>query len=221
MEQVNKKLFLWISLLAFLGGGMNAFAILQFSLTASHMTGSVTRISTDLAYYDIPHLKIMIELVFSFFAGAIVSGIIIGSGRDFELRKRYGDTFIFIGILLKILEIYLYTEILFVYILAFSLGLQNGLFIRYKGMIIRTTHMTGTITDLGVVIGHYLRGNREITWKIKYYAMNISSFIMGGILVGVGLKYLGRNTLNWMSVAYIFSGIYYFLLRDRYYKIKK
>ena len=85
----------------------------------------------------------------------------------------------------------------------------------------RTTHMTGTVTDLGVVIGHYLRGNREITWKIKYYAMNISSFIMGGILVGVGLKYLGRNTLNWMSVAYIFNSIYYFLLRDRYYKIEK
>lgn len=221
MEQINNKLFLWISLLAFLGGGMNAFAILEFSLTASHITGSVTRISTDLVYYNIPHLKIMLGLVVAFFTGAIVSGIIIGSGRDFELRKRYGDTFIFIGVLLKLLDIYLYTEVLFVFILAFSLGLQNGLFIRYRGMVIRTTHMTGTVTDLGVVIGHYLRGNREITWKMKYYAMNILSFITGGLLVGLGLKYLGRGIINYMSIAYILSGAYYFLLRDRYYKMKR
>lgn len=221
MEQINKKLFLWISLLAFLGGGMNAFAILQFSLTASHITGTVTRISTDLAYYNISHLKIMIGLVVAFFVGAIVSGIIIGSGRDFELKKRYGDTLIFIGVLLKILDIYLYTEVLCVFILAFSLGLQNGLFIRYKGLVIRTTHVTGTVTDLGVVIGHYLRGSREIGWKMKYYTMNILSFIIGGLLVGLGLKYLGRTVLNYMSLAYILSGAYYFLLRDRYYKIKR
>ncbi|MGL4358622.1 YoaK family protein [Cetobacterium sp.] len=221
MEQINKKLFLWISLLALLGGGMNAFAILQFSLTVSHITGSVTRISTDLAYSNIPHLKIMLGLVVSFFSGAIVSGIMIGSGRDFELKKRYGDTFIFIGILLKIIDIYLYDKIIFAFVLAFSLGLQNGLFIRYKGMVIRTTHMSGTVTDLGVVIGHYLRGNREIMWKMKYYAINILSFITGGLLVGLGLKYLGRNVLNYMSLAYVLSGIYYFLLRDRYYKTKR
>ncbi|MGL4633520.1 MAG: DUF1275 family protein, partial [Cetobacterium sp.] len=119
------------------------------------------------------------------------------------------------------LDIYLDTEVLFVFILAFSLGLQNGLFIRYRGMVIRTTHMTGTVTDLGVVIGHYLRGNREITWKMKYYAMNILSFISGGLLVGLGLKYLGRGILNYMSIAYILSGAYYFLLRDRYYKMKR
>ncbi|MGL4653145.1 YoaK family protein [Cetobacterium sp.] len=221
MEIINKKLFLWISLLALLGGGMNAFAILQFSLTASHITGSVTRISTDLAYSNIPQLKIMLGLVSSFFSGAIVSGIMIGSGRDFEFRKRYGDTFIFIGILLKVIDIYFYNKMIFVFILAFSLGLQNGLFIRYKGMVIRTTHMTGTVTDLGVVIGHYLRGNREIVWKMKYYAINILSFITGGLLVGLGLKYCGRNVLNYMSLAYILSGIYYFLLRDRYYKTKR
>lgn len=221
MEQVDKKLFLWISLLALLGGGMNTFALLQFSLAASHITGNVTKISTDLVDFNIPHLKIMIGLVISFFTGAIVSGVIVGTGRDFELRKRYGDTFIFIGILLKILDIYLYTEVLFIFILTFALGLQNGLFIRYRGLVIRTTHMTGTVTDLGVVIGHYLRGNREGTWKMKYYAMNIFSFVAGGVLVGFGLKYLGRGILNYMSIAYILSGVYYFLLRDRYYKIRR
>lgn len=221
MEKINDKLFLWISSLALLGGGMNAFAILQFALTASHITGSITRISTDLIYNNMLHLEIMLSLVCSFFLGAIVSGIIIGSGRDFELRKRYGDTFIFIGVLLKFIDYYIYGKLIFVFVLAFALGIQNGLFIRYKGMVIRTTHMTGTVTDLGVVIGHYLRGNKDITWKIKYYAINILSFIIGGLIVALGFKYLGRGIINYISISYIFSGIYYFLLRYKYYKMKK
>ncbi|MGL5356172.1 MAG: YoaK family protein [Cetobacterium sp.] len=221
MEKINNKLFLWISLLALLGGGMNAYAIIEFSLTASHITGSITRISTDLAYYNIPDLKIMLGLVGSFFIGAIISGITIGSGRDFEFRKRYGDTFIFIGIVLKVVHLYLSHKMIFVFVLAFCLGLQNGLFIRYKGMVIRTTHMTGTVTDLGVVIGHYLRGDREIIWKMKYYSVNIISFITGGLLTGLGLKYLGKDVLDYLCSAYILIGIYYFLLRDKYYKIKK
>ncbi|MBC2851968.1 DUF1275 domain-containing protein [Cetobacterium sp. 8H] len=221
MEKINDNLFLWISSLSLLGGGMNAFAILQFALTASHITGSITRISTDLIYNDMAHFEIMLGLVCSFFFGAIISGIIVGSGRDFELRKRYGDTFIFIGVLLKLIDHYIYGKLMFVYILAFALGVQNGLFIRYKGMVIRTTHMTGTVTDLGVVIGHYLKGNREITWKIKYYAMNILSFITGGLTVALGFKHLGREILDYMSIAYIVSGIYYFLLRYKYYKMKR
>ncbi|MGL5901702.1 MAG: DUF1275 family protein, partial [Cetobacterium sp.] len=133
MEKINKKLFLWISLLALLGGGMNAYAILQFSLTASHITGSVTRISTDLVYNNISHLKIVLGLVGSFLIGAVVSGVMTGTGRDLEFRKRYGDTFIFIGIILKLAHLYLGNELIFVFILAWTLGLQNGLFIRYKG----------------------------------------------------------------------------------------
>ncbi|MGL4999886.1 MAG: YoaK family protein [Cetobacterium sp.] len=221
MDKINNRLFLWISLLALLGGGMNAYAILKFSLTASHITGSVTKISTDLAYYNIPHLKIMLGLVSSFFIGAITSGVLIGEGRDFEFRKRYGDTFIFIGILLKVSEIYLRENLIFVFVLAFSLGLQNGLFIRYKGMVIRTTHMTGTVTDLGVVIGHFLRGDKDEGLKIKHYTVNIISFISGGLFVGLGLKYLGENVLNYMSIGYILTGSAYFLLRNQYYKIKK
>ena len=220
MEKINKKLFFWIGALALLGGGMNVFALLQFSIAVSHTTGNITRMSIDLSNNNFPHLFLMIKVVGSFLIGAVVSGIIIGSGRDFELKKRYGDTFIFIGILLKVLDLYLLNTNLFIYVLAVSLGLQNGLFIRYRGILIRTTHMTGTITDLGVIIGHYLRGNKEVGWKIKYYAMNIISFIFGGLCIGICIKYLGKNAINVLSGAYIVVGLYYFLLRDRYYRIK-
>lgn len=220
MEKINDKLFCWISLLAFLGDGMNAFAILDFSLTVSHITGSITKISTYILDGDLERLFILLEIVSSFLLGAVLSGIIIGGGREFELKKRYGDTFILIGVLLKIMEIYFYGEIIFICAIAMFLGLQNGLFIRYKGMVIRTTHMTGTITDLGVVIGHYLKGHREITWKMRYYIINILSFFLGGLIIGYGFKVLGRGVFSYLSLAYIGSGIYYFFLRFKYYKTR-
>lgn len=220
MERINDKLFWWISSLAFLGGGMNAFAILEFSLTASHITGSVTKISTDIIAGNTVHLMKMLALILSFFLGAMTSGLLIGGTREFQLKKRYGDTFIIIGIVLKMLESYVYGKLFFVYSIAFLLGLQNGLFIIYKGMVIRTTHVTGTVTDLGVAIGRYIKGQKEVVWKVKYYAINILSFVLGGFVIGFGFKVLGREIFNYVSTAYIVSGGFYFFLRFKYYKSK-
>lgn len=221
MKKVDRKLFCWVSSLAFLGGALNAYAIFQFSLTASHVTGSLTKIFMDLGKFDFSDLKPLAFIVCSFFFGSILSGAIVGMGRDFELRKRYGDTIIFIGIFLKLIEILLYNRGELVYFISFFLGLQNGLFIRYKGIVIRTTHMTGTVTDLGVVIGHCLRGSFETKWKLKYYFSNILSFCVGAFIVSFLFIPLGRGIFNFLSIAYILSGIYYFLIRHRYYKLKK
>lgn len=221
MEKINGNLFFWVSSLAFLGGAMNTFAILEFSITASHITGSLSRISAGIVSNNGLQFEVVFVLIISFFLGAVTSGMIIGSGRAFELKKRYGDTFIFIGISLLFLDYFIINKMYFVGILAYVLGVQNGLFISYKGMVTRTTHMTGTVTDLGVVIGNYLRGNREMSWKIKYYSITLTSFIVGGLMTGIGFKFLGRNILNLISILYIISGVYYFVLRHRYYKFKK
>lgn len=221
MKKVDQKLFVWISSLAFLAGGLNAYTILKFSLTTSHVTGNITKLSMNIAKNDFHNFFSLAGLVFSFFIGSIVSGIIIGNGRDFELRKRYGDVFIFIGIFLKLIEVFLYNNVFFIFFIAFALGIQNGLFIRYKGIVIRTTHMTGTITDLGVVIGHYLRRSYETKWKIKHYFSNISSFLLGAFVTTLLYSSLGRHIFNFLSLAYIFNGLYYFRLRHRYYRLMK
>lgn len=221
MERVDKKLFLWITFLAFLGGAMNSYAIMKYGLTVGHVTGNLTKVSMELAEKQYETFKLMFPLVSSFFMGTIISGIIVGMGQDFELKKRYGDTFIVVGIILKILEMTIFDTGIFIYCIAFCLGLQNGLFIRYRGMVIRTTHMTGTVTDLGVAIGHYIRGEKAIGWKTKYYFINILAFAVGAFLIAKYF-YLGeRATLNILSLLYLINGIYYFLLRGHYFKLKR
>ena len=41
------------------------------------------------------------------------------------------------------------------------IGVENGLFVSYKGVVVRTSHITGSLTDAGVYIGHYLKGKKR------------------------------------------------------------
>ncbi len=219
MKRVDNKLFLWIAMLSFLAGATNCYSIIKFSFTIGHITGTLSKISTGFNIYDYVYLKKLLILLFFFFLGAVVSGLITESGREFELRKRYGDTLFLIGFLIKVIDVYKQSELISASILTFLLGMQNGLFIRYKGMVMRTTHMSGIVTDLGVAIGYCMRGNFEIAWKIKYYIYIILSFTSGGLITALVLRN-EIDILNLLFFAYIFSGFYYFWLRRCYYKMK-
>lgn len=48
--------------------------------------------------------------------------------------------------------------IYYVWACALACGLQNALTSKYSGNVIRTTHLTGATTDLGIAFGHILRG---------------------------------------------------------------
>ena len=86
--------------------------------------------------------------------------------------------------------------------------------VSFKGVVVRMTHMSGNITDLGVYIGYKLRGNKNekfITGLIPMVA--IMSFTIGGI-VGILLYELIHNIVFFiMSGVYIVLGVIYFVLR--------
>ena len=72
---------------------------------------------------------------------------------------------------------------------AAALGLQNGLSSSIRGVTIRTTHFTGTITDLGLMLGRSRRHGIE-KWKVAVLTMTLLLFIVGGaagLLLGARL----------------------------------
>jgi uncharacterized membrane protein YoaK (UPF0700 family) len=88
-----------------------------------------------------------------------------------------------------------------VLVLAFTMGLQNAVMSKISASQIRTTHMTGVITDMGIELGKlfywnhaarppelHVRANRI---KLRLYAMLLGAFMMGGIVGAAGFKYLG------------------------------
>jgi uncharacterized membrane protein YoaK (UPF0700 family) len=55
--------------------------------------------------------------------------------------------------------------------LAMACGMQNAMTTRYSGAVVRTTHLTGMFTDMGLLIGHMLRSDRDFQdmWKFSLF----------------------------------------------------
>jgi len=65
----------------------------------------------------------------------------------------------------------------------------------YSGAVVRTTHLSGMFTDLGILIGHFLRGLRVDKRKVLLYLIIILGFLGGGTTGAVAFQSLGYSTL--------------------------
>lgn len=210
----KKTLLIWMCVLTSLAGAINAISILGYGgTTVSHLTGLVSKAAIGLSNGSFKDFWEVSRVILAFLIGAIISGFVTGE-RAFYLNKRYGYIILSIG-LLVIIPYFLpvkYSVLLF----AFIMGLQNGMVVSFKGVVVRMTHMSGNITDLGVFIGYKLRGNKNekpITGLIPFVA--IVSFIIGGVL-GVLLFGLIHNFVFFtFSGIYIILSILYFILRHK------
>lgn len=214
MKVQDRGLLLLSTFLASLSGFMNALGILIFSIPVSHFTGNVTKSSIAFMHGDYyTFLNIFLGIVF-FLLGNIISGYILGE-KEFSPNKRYGIMLIFIGIILLFDYNFIEVDSVFVKILSFLCGLQNGLFITYKGMTVRMTHITGGLTDMGVLIGNYLNKRHNEVWKIKFYLLLIIGFFIGGTIGAISFYKFGREAFIIVSIGYLSSGYLYFIWRSR------
>ncbi len=184
-----QKLPKWVEIggfsLAFNAGFINVIGLLAFEHQAvSHLTGISTYLSFALAggsYQDAYHLVL---IVISFLLGAAYSGLIIGN-TALALNSKYTLALMTESILL-FLAMYCLVDGSQNghYFASAACGLQNAITTTFSGAIIRTTHLSGLFTDLGVMIGLRLRGQKQDSRRIVLYLTLIIGFITGGV-VGV------------------------------------
>ena len=210
----RKILLLWMCILTCLAGAVNAISIFGYDgTTVSHLTGLVSKVAINITEGSFEGVWEVLRVILLFFLGAVVSGFITGE-RAFYLHKRYGFIIIAIGVLIFIP--YFLPIKYGVLVFAFVMGLQNGMVVSFKGIVVRMTHMSGNITDLGVFIGYKLRKNNNeklITGLIPFVA--IISFIIGGILGILLYKSIHNVVFFITSSIYLILGIVYFILRNK------
>lgn len=70
------------------------------------------------------------------------------------------------------------------YLVCLACGLQNGMCTTFSGAVIRTTHVTGILTDIGLIIGQAIfhKRTRKHLWKLKILVPLYTSFCCGGII---------------------------------------
>ncbi|KPV90507.1 hypothetical protein AN395_03101 [Pseudoalteromonas sp. P1-30] len=201
--------------LAFIAGIVNAVGLLGFEHQAiSHLSGSVTLLGIKLMSSTSAALLLM-SIVLSFMLGSALSGFLL-TGGSLKLGRHY-DTLLFIEGLLLLLSAYLLSRahVYGITLASAACGLQNALATNYSGAVVRTTHLTGIFTDLGLMIGKALKGEPFDTRKGVMFLLIIIGFLLGGITGFILFEYYSILALAVPALACFVLSVTYRLYRVR------
>lgn len=199
--------------LAATAGFINVVVLGVFHVPVSHMTGAVSRLSMDVAASDYLDLRVVISLIAAFFLGAAISGAIIG-GRKLIPGRRYGVALLVEGLALGLASYLLMQGNRFgVTLAALACGIQNAMASSYFGLVLRTTHVTGIVTDLGVMVGHWIRHRRIHRWKPLLLGSILFFFFGGGVIGQYASDLWGVAALMIAGVGCAVAGVTYYLWR--------
>ncbi len=195
--------------LAFIAGATNAGGFLAVQQYTSHMTGIVSSMADNLVLGAYDLVLGGLGGLLSFLLGAACSAIMVNYSRRHQLHSEFALPLLFEALLLLGFGVLgarlsgipgLFVPVT-VMLLCFIMGLQNALITKLSHAEIRTTHITGIVTDIGIELGkllywnvdqspqqHPVRVNRQRLRVLGLLALN---FFGGGVLGALGFKYLG------------------------------
>jgi uncharacterized membrane protein YoaK (UPF0700 family) len=208
------------SVLSFVAGIVNVTGFLAFKQLATNVTGHFALFITDVADFKFWKGTIYFLYIFSFLFGSFSSSFLI---EKFKANRKLNvfvlPTLIECFILMSIALISNVVDIdypnLIVCLLLFAMGMQNSFVTKISNAIVRTTHLTGLFTDLGIELSQLFfpktHPNREkIKATIKLRIFIICFFFLGGIIGGYlysGLD-LKLNTLIFGAIILLLSLFY-------------
>lgn len=163
-----------------IGGMVNVVGFLGVTHEAiTHLTGTVTLSAIALSSANWATLFHLLAVLLAYFAGSVTSGFIIQQST-LQLGYRYGVTLLLEALLLLLAAVMLQRGMKFgEYLATGACGLQNAMVTSYSGAVIRTTHLSGIITDLGIWVGHFLRGLKPDSRKAWLSLVLILGFFLG------------------------------------------
>jgi uncharacterized membrane protein YoaK (UPF0700 family) len=85
-------------------------------------------------------------------------------------------------------------------------GLQNATTSSYCGLMIRTTHVTGTVTDIGVMVGHWIRHRHIEKRKLLFMIGVVAAFGTGVWIGALADGWLGSASLGIAAVGCMIAG---------------
>ncbi|MDF7648082.1 YoaK family protein [Erwiniaceae bacterium L1_54_3] len=192
--------------LAAVAGALNTAAFEVVGFFSANMTGNVSSLSDHLAKANLAPGVFFLEIVCIFIAGSVISTLMINAGRRRNIRAVYALNIICEGVglvLLGILEIWikpLSPGVTLILGLSFLMGLQNAVVTRISNARVRTTHISGTSTDIGIELAMLFDVVRRkeppkdaplYLERLRLHSFTLVSFLLGGV-AGIWLFHLLR-----------------------------
>nr|WP_284691371.1 YoaK family protein [Pinirhizobacter soli] len=162
-----------------MAGFVNAVAILATHEAATHLTGVATAATAAVALGNWPVAAILGLVALAFVIGAAMSGVLLRAPRWQSMRHVCVPFFLEAASLVVgglLLDSYPTTGLT---LCAFAVGIQNGTSTITTGALIRTSHVTGILTDLAVSLGQALQGR---PWDRR--RASVCGIVFGGFVIG-------------------------------------
>ena len=194
------------TLLAFVAGAVNAGGFIAIGKYTSHMTGILSAMADDVALGGFGMVGIGLLALTCFMAGAGVSAILINWGRRNVRNRQYVYPLFLEAILLICFAAAgLLQPAAFIAVaaplLCFIMGLQNATITKISGARVRTTHVTGMVTDIGIELGKSAYWNRHLDpgkvrvqpnlAKLVILLQMVGMFFTGGVIGAIGYGFFG------------------------------
>lgn len=204
--------------MAFVGGSVNVVGLLGFEHQAvTHLTGTTSLLAAALAEWQWSQALHLAVVIASFVAGTVLSGFMI-QNSTLQLGRRYSVALALEAMMLCGAVPLLNHESDFgIYLASGACGLQNAMVSTYSGAVIRTTHVSGMFTDLGIFLGHALRGLAVDRRRLRLCVLVISGFLCGGVQGAVAFHHLRYEALFIPAGLTVVAAVVYdfYLLRRR------
>jgi uncharacterized membrane protein YoaK (UPF0700 family) len=183
------------ALLSGVAGAVNAAAFQATGFFSANMTGNVSALSDNIGIGQFGAAGALGALVIAFIVGAFSSGLLIEAGRKRRVRAIYAYSIAaeaFLLVLLGFADV-MVPELLgglgLILGLSFVMGIQNAATTRITNARVRTTHVSGMATDIGLglaALAARAPDREPAIARMRLYLVTIACFLVGGI-VGVGL----------------------------------
>jgi uncharacterized membrane protein YoaK (UPF0700 family) len=220
------------SMLSSVAGLVNITGVLSVSTLTTNVTGHFAFFSEQLFIRNYKMALIYLLYILFFLFGAFISGLLVEWTAKYRLHNSY---IIPLSIeIIIILATAFSTELLphcssarliVSSALLFAMGLQNALVTRISQSVVRTTHLTGLFTDLGIELSLLVfhgqkEKNLQLNKSISLKLMIISCFFLGGILGALTYQHFQLKTL-FLPVALLLFSLWYDWLLVKYHRVKR
>jgi uncharacterized membrane protein YoaK (UPF0700 family) len=195
--------------LAFVAGATNAGGFLAVQQYTSHMTGMVSTMADHLVLGSYELVMAALGAIVSFLLGAACTAVMVNYVRRRRLYSEYALPLLVEAVLLlgfgvlgaRLAAIEGPFVPFTVMLLCFIMGLQNAVIAKISHAEIRTTHMTGIVTDIGIELGKLFYWNADggalhpkveaNRGRLKLLAGLLLAFFIGALAGAVGFKRVG------------------------------
>ncbi|MTD25604.1 YoaK family protein [Erwinia sorbitola] len=182
--------------LATSAGLLNAMALGAFGVFPSHMSGNASQLSTEVSRVDIKDLVFLLSILAAFVIGCVTARLMVIAGIRNNIRTIFSLILLTEGVLLIMMSAF---ELLFystannrevIVFLGFLMGIHNATSTQLSNGRVRSTHITGTLTDAGIALGSLMATlsrhdpSKQVNVQRKQFIthlITILSFLSGGI----------------------------------------